>query len=83
MGSDDEGPDDEKHYTPKQLEAHRQYRQEHPKKKYPTAKKAAQAMQELKRKNIGNTHYEKANDRLESYYDCDDGCYYLGHRSEK
>ena len=78
MGSDDEGPDDEKHYTPKQLEAHRQYRQEHPKKKYPTAKKAAQALQKIKRENIG-THYEKANGGFTSYYDCDDDCYYLGH----
>ena len=77
MGSDDEGSDDER-LSQKKEAAHQAYRETHPKTQYSTAREAAKALQHLKRANIGSER-EPANDRLEAYYDCNDGCYYLGH----
>ena len=54
------------------------YRSYNPKIPYDTAKEAARALNETRRRNKG-TRYERSNYRLQVYYNGDDGLYYIGH----
>ena len=58
---------------------HLMWRKEHPKAAYETAKEAARALQETKRRNKG-TRYEAANHNLSVYYDGDHNCFHIGHQ---
>jgi hypothetical protein len=57
---------------------HEMYRAYHPKIPYDSARKAATALNEMKRQNKG-TCYERSNYRLVVYFDGDDNCYHIGH----
>ena len=77
MASDDDEDDERRRSDPA---AYNAYREMHPKIRYSSAREAARALQVIKRNdNISNNHYSNSRSRLHCYYDCDDGCYYLGH----
>ena len=63
------------------MNSYEEYRIDHPKIPYSTAKEAARALNETRRRNKGTT-YEKSNYRLIVYYNGDDKKYYIGHEGK-
>ena len=58
------------------------YRDYHPKIDYATYKEAAAALKATRRSNVG-TSWEKANNRMDVYWDPSSKSFHIGHRSNR